>query len=95
MLRQRSEIYAQRPPEDDAVLLTVRCWHQTTTCRRVWGASLGPIPWDAVEAWAHANGLDRESAALLHEAIEHVDNERMRLEQAKQNLNKASGGKSR
>lgn len=85
-------LYAKKPSEDDALLLCVRAWHDLETCRSV-GMGAGPIPWTAVQEWARAGGLDRDSTRLLHEVIRYVDSERARIEQAKRNLNNATGGR--
>ena len=91
MLRDRARLYAGKPPEDDALLLCVRAWQDLETCRSV-GMAVGPIPWTAVQEWALASGLDRDSTRLLHDVIRYVDGERARIERAKQNLKNATGG---
>lgn len=87
-------LWSKKPPEDEAVLLCVRCWHALSSERQIVSGAVGSIPWRAVNEWGIEHGLDRESRQLLHAVIDHVEHERIRKLNAHAALKNATGGRS-
>lgn len=73
-------------------MLCVKAWHELGSARAVGMGGTGSIPWPAVQAWAEAQGLDREGQRLLHAVIAHCEGERIRRENSKAALARATGG---
>jgi hypothetical protein len=94
---------ADEPPNDPGVQLCVRVWRELGGDRAAWGASLGPIPWVAVDGWCRAHRYDRETSDLIARALAVADSSRRSREEAKRERDKAAaeqaakdrGGKGR
>jgi hypothetical protein len=98
-----SKLRSDEPPNDPGVQLCVRVWREVGGDRSAWGASLGPIPWDSVDAWCRAHGYDRDATDLIAHALAVADGARRTREDAKRERDRSAaeqaaknrGGKGR
>lgn len=72
--------------------ICIRAWNDLGT-ERQFGMAVGPIPVSAILRWCEFEEFDRESTAILRDAIRTADNLRAQREADKRNVNNATGGK--
>jgi hypothetical protein len=89
--RQSAAYLRDRPEVDPMMQLCVSAWRELDGDRPVWGDTLGPIPWTAIDAWCRAHGLDQESAELVAHALSVAESERAKRKAAKRANDKATG----
>jgi hypothetical protein len=89
--RASATLLRDRPEVDPMMQLCIAAWRELDGDRPVWGDTLGPIPWTAIDAWCRARHLDQESAELVAHALGVADSERAKRKAARRANEKATG----
>lgn len=64
--------FLKRPDLEPGLDFYMVAFNELSTCRQM-GMSVGPIPWDAVQAYADSFGLDDETADTLLRMVRALD----------------------